>query len=239
MMAKTRTIGTPSLDKMSRLDRFYGDVSQRQNKTIVQLIPSGVERVLDVGCGLGNFTNTLRAEGYDAVGLDLDNEALVVSRKRYRANALVSGDVYCLPFGDEAFDYAVLRESAHHFDLDRVLSELRRVVRGGVIIFEPNPVWVVRLARKIIAHVDGEAPLEEVVALLRKHNFSVRSIGFSDVVAFPLSGGYVGFELVPNFVPLKKFVLASDTFFERITHVLRLERSLCWRYVLLAHKEYL
>jgi SAM-dependent methyltransferase len=235
MMAKRRAIGTPSLDKMGRLDRFYGDVSERQNKTIVQLIPPGVERVLDVGCGLGNFTTTLRAEGYDAVGIDLHTEALVMSRKRCWANALVCGDVYCLPFGDGAFDYAVLRESAHHFDLDRVLLELRRVVLGGVIIFEPNPTWVVRLARKIVAHVDREAPVEEVVALLRKH---VRSIGFSDVVAFPLSGGYVGFELVPNLVPLKKFVLASDAFIKRITHVLRLERSLCWRYVLLAHKEY-
>jgi hypothetical protein len=119
-----------------------------------------------------------------------------------------------------------------------MLPELRRVVRGGVIIFEPNPAWGVRLARKIVAHVDGEAPVEEVVALLRKHDFSVESIGFSDVVAFPLSGGYVGFELVPNLVPLKKFILASDSLFKRITHVLRLERLLCWRYVLLAHKEY-
>jgi hypothetical protein len=80
--------------------------------------------------------------------------------------------------------------------------------------------------------------VEKVVALFRKHYFSIGSIGFSDVVAFPLSGGYVGFELVTNLVPLKEFVLASDTFFKSIKHALRLGRSLCWRYLLLAYKEH-
>lgn len=230
-------IGTPSVDKIGRLDRFYGDVSERQNRAIAQVIPPGVDRVLDVGCGLGNLTSTLRAHGFDAVGIDFDAEALQISGKRFSSNVLVNGDVYCLPFGDDSFDYAVLRESAHHFDLDRVLKELRRVVRRGLLIFEPNPTWLLRLARKIIAHVDGEAPVEDVIALLRNHGFTPRALRFSDLVAFPLSGGYVGPDLVPNLAPLKKFFLASDAFLVRVAHVLGLERSFCWRYVLLAEKE--
>ena len=184
--------GTPSPLASHRLDRFYGDVSESQNEAIMQLIPPGVESVLDVGCGVGNFTYALRARGYTAVGLDLDHGVLNLSQKRYGAPLLVCGDVYRLPFCDEAFEYAVLRESAHHFTLDRVLAELRRIVRGGLLIFDPNPTGIVRLARKIIAHDDGEASSEKVIAHLRKHGFTVRSVRFRDVMAFPLSGGFVG-----------------------------------------------
>lgn len=228
--------GTPSQAASHRLDRFYGDVSECQNEAMIELIPPGVERILDVGCGLGNFTDKLEDKGYTAIGFDIDLEILQVSKKRNEANILVCGDAYRLPFGEGAFDYAVIREAAHHFDMDQVLTELSRVVCRGLIIFDPNPTGIVRLSRRIIAHEDGEAPAKDVIALLRKHSFTVRSIQFRDVLAFPLSGGFVGPELVPNFEPVKKFILMFDAFLTSVARKLRLERFLCWRYVLEAQK---
>jgi SAM-dependent methyltransferase len=186
---------------------------------------------------VGNLTDALRSRGYAAVGFDLDQGALHLSQRRYSAASLVCGDVDQLPFCDEAFEYAVLRESIHHFSFDRALEELHRVVRRGLVIFDPNPTGIVRLARKIIAHDDEEAPSEEVIAHLCKHGFAVRSVRFRDVMAFPLSGGFVGPELVPNFSPLKKFILAVDDLLTSTAHRLRLERWLCWRYVVEAQKK--
>ncbi|MGC9467732.1 MAG: class I SAM-dependent methyltransferase [Anaerolineae bacterium] len=47
-------------------------------------LPAPPSRVLDVGCGTGHYTGSLAAEGFDAVGVDLDAAMIDYARSHYR-----------------------------------------------------------------------------------------------------------------------------------------------------------
>ena len=93
---------------------------------LIAAVPPGA-RVLDLGCG---DTYLVARLGPRAIGLDL-----APSRGREGgAAAIVAGRAQALPFADRAFDACVCHLAFMLFDdLERVVSELRRVVvPGGV-----------------------------------------------------------------------------------------------------------
>ena len=107
---------------------------ERISKTI-ELIPSDVRTILDIGCGNGAFLNALPAK-YQAVGLDSSEEAL----KHVRTKA-VHGDIAALPFDPESFDLVTCLEVLEHLPYkiySKALSELERVSRKYIIISVPN-----------------------------------------------------------------------------------------------------
>jgi SAM-dependent methyltransferase len=83
-------------------------------------------RVLEVGCGPGDFAQRLQDAGTEVVALDQSEQMVALARGR-GVEALV-GDVQALPFADGAFDLAVASFMLYHVpDLGRALSELARV----------------------------------------------------------------------------------------------------------------
>ena len=106
------------------------------------------------------------------------------------------------------------------------------VCRKEVIVFDPNPNWILKFCRKVVRHKDAELTFDQVVAALGEHGFRVAYSSWRDVIAFPLSGGFVGVELVPNVGWVKKAVLALDAGLTRIVLALRMQRIFCWRYLI-------
>ena len=102
-------------------------------------------RVLDVGTGFGPGVHELAgAAGARVVGTDLDLGKLAAAEDIRRelaaagwppgpgAGAFVGGDVHALPYGDAAFDAAVVRFLYEYLpDPDAATAELARVVRPG------------------------------------------------------------------------------------------------------------
>lgn len=98
-------------------------------------------RVLEVGCGWGEFAARMRDElGADVVAIDLSPRMAELARER-GVDAMV-GDVQDLPFEQGQFDCAVANWMLYHVpDIDRGLSELARVLRpGGRLIAATNGV---------------------------------------------------------------------------------------------------
>ena len=106
--------------------------------------PLGVRCVLDIGCGAGDSLATvLAASGPAAVtGVDPDESRLARARDRIRPGRFQSASGTALPFGDDAFDVALLFTvlSSVTDDARRraVAAEARRVVRpgGGVLVYD-------------------------------------------------------------------------------------------------------
>jgi SAM-dependent methyltransferase len=117
-------------------------------------------RVLDLGNGyLRPQYSLLQAAGYQVCGIDVVNQpgwtwtkiAYLLARTCYRwklglplrsfSRTLICGDVSCLPFRNETFDLVTSIAAFEHFlDLPSVLSELRRVIRrGGVLYIRIHP----------------------------------------------------------------------------------------------------
>ncbi|HEX3225706.1 MAG TPA: class I SAM-dependent methyltransferase [Gaiellaceae bacterium] len=95
--------------------------------TFDEVLARSPRRVLEVGCGRGELAERLVEAGLDVVALDQSERMVELTRAR-GVDARV-GDVENLPFDGE-FDVAVANFMLYHVpDLDRALTELRRVAR--------------------------------------------------------------------------------------------------------------
>jgi SAM-dependent methyltransferase len=83
-------------------------------------------RVLEVGCGRGEFAERLGAAGIAVVAVD--QSAHMVELTRARGVEARIADVEVLPFADDEFDLVVANFMLYHVaDVDGALSELARV----------------------------------------------------------------------------------------------------------------
>ena len=96
--------------------------------------------VLDSCSGLGWGSHLLAGVAAGVVGVDLDENAVGISRRNWGdPNAsFVQGSVLDLPFEDQSFDVVLCMEAIEHFgrsDGRRFLRELARVTRPGGLLF--------------------------------------------------------------------------------------------------------
>jgi ubiquinone/menaquinone biosynthesis C-methylase UbiE len=102
------------------------------------------KQVLDAGSGVGYGAQICSEAGAErVVGVDVSEHALADARALGRGAAaeFVVGDLLELPFPDRSFDVVVCFEAIEHVeDVERVLDELRRVLRddGVLLISSPN-----------------------------------------------------------------------------------------------------
>jgi SAM-dependent methyltransferase len=220
----------PARDLM-RLRRFYGAVASEQNRSILRWTTG--KKVLELGCGYGTFLQEARREGKEAFGLDIDFCTLQAGLSVYPQvrGDLIQGDMGVLPFKENAFHTVVLRESLHHVPWVKILPEILRICRREILIFEPNPNGFLRLSRKIISHQDQEVPPDPLLNYLKGHGVVVQGILYRDLIAFPLSGGFVGWELVPPIKALFSFLLWTDRIVHALFSFLRIEKAVSWRYL--------
>jgi ubiquinone/menaquinone biosynthesis C-methylase UbiE len=98
-------------------------------------------RMLDVGCGAGEFTALAAAAGTDVIGIDVAQAALERARRRFGELDFQLVEIAApLPFEDCTFGLAWASEVIEHVaDTARWLSELRRVLApaGKLLITTP------------------------------------------------------------------------------------------------------
>jgi SAM-dependent methyltransferase len=109
------------------------------------------QRVLDVGCGNGNYLRVAHQRGVDLVGCDLSVGMLRAARPHGRR--LVNGDAARLPFPDAAFDVVLAPHMLYHLpDIAAGVRELRRVLRPeGVAVAVTNGAGHMRSLWDVVA----------------------------------------------------------------------------------------
>jgi len=104
-----------------------------------QTILSGIDggRILDVGCGSGQFTEVLTGSlnSFESLtGIDVAEEYLSEARGKFPGNQyefLVASSLK-LPFEDETYDLVAISKALHHVEDPRAcLQEMKRVLRQG------------------------------------------------------------------------------------------------------------
>ena len=98
---------------------------------LLALLEAHVGRLLDAGCGTGEFAErAARVLGCEFFGVDQSERMAELTRAR-GIDARVA-DVRALPFGDGTFDAVAATWMLYHLpDLDEGLRELARVLRPG------------------------------------------------------------------------------------------------------------
>lgn len=98
-------------------------------------------RVLDVGCGNGDFLIAARAFGWSPTGIDFDESAVARANEMPGVSAR-AGDLVSCGFESESFDAVVLNNVIEHLpNTAEVFAECRRVLRPGgrLVMMTPNP----------------------------------------------------------------------------------------------------
>ena len=94
-------------------------------------------RVLDLGCGDGDYSWGLKKLGYDVVPCDMDSE-----RFRFHDEMLFKSFniINKLPFEDQSFDYILLMEVIEHLPNPyEVMEELSRILKKGGVLIVSTP----------------------------------------------------------------------------------------------------
>jgi SAM-dependent methyltransferase len=226
-----------------RLNSLWGIIDKQHNKLITTKISGS--RVLDVGCGYGSLTDFLIKKGWDAEGIDNDLESYNVAHKLFPNAKLKLMDANKLGdyYGNGTFNTIVLKDCLHHL-VEEEASEVyflnfRRILKskGRLVVLDPNPIWILRLVRKLILHKDPEMRLKYALRLLEEEGFRVKGVIFYEVIGLALSGGYVSIRLIPNFKLLNRLVAFINHRTSIGINSLGLGPFLCWRYLIYADKE--
>lgn len=99
-------------------------------------------RVLDVGCGVGLYSEQFRRLGARVVGVELDLQVAILARSR--APGIVVAPAEALPFADDSFDVVFSHEVIEHVADDRAaVAEMARVCApaGRIVLFCPNRLY--------------------------------------------------------------------------------------------------
>ncbi|MFA5089685.1 MAG: class I SAM-dependent methyltransferase [Candidatus Omnitrophota bacterium] len=88
-------------------------------------------RLLDVGCGDGEFLKNLKQRfTARACGVDISETALKIAQSSNYDSGFISGEITDLPFKDNTFDFITIVEVAEHIiDTYSLFKELFRVLR--------------------------------------------------------------------------------------------------------------
>ena len=144
-------------DEFERALSTY-DTRRRLEVLIDEFLPDSLVKgktALDVGCGLGYFSERLVKRGASVLGCDVGPGLVERTRRRAGCETVVADALRLTEqFGPDRFDLVVSSECIEHTpDPQRALTEMVAVLRPGgyLAVSTPNVVWspVVRLATAI------------------------------------------------------------------------------------------
>lgn len=104
-------------------------------------------RIIELGCGAAHLSRKLlqRFPGCDVTGLEVDERQMAKNRLQPQERLhFVQAGAQAIPFGDGAFDLALMLKSLHHVPLellDQALAEVHRVLRPQGLLYVSEPVF--------------------------------------------------------------------------------------------------
>jgi 2-polyprenyl-3-methyl-5-hydroxy-6-metoxy-1,4-benzoquinol methylase len=125
----------------------YPDLSHRPlyfSKLLPYLKQPGIDRVLDAGCGGGDFSVGLHEAGLTVYGLDASESGIAAAQKRGVGSFVVSSlyDDLLKPFEVASFDAVVAVEVIEHLYSPRIfVKRARAALRPGGLLLITTPYW--------------------------------------------------------------------------------------------------
>lgn len=109
-------------------------------RAILDLIPAGNYRVLDLACGTGILTFAIADKVSGVVGVDLMEENIRVANKKAKQHSIENVTFYTsaaetIPQQNDSFDFVTASYLPKYCDIDIVVKECARVLkRNGALI---------------------------------------------------------------------------------------------------------
>lgn len=101
-------------------------------------MPNPCRRVLDLGCGTGEFSRLLASRVESVVAIDLSPKSIEIAKERSKHLTNVDfcvADILQWNFPAEEFDAIVSIATVHHLSIETLLPKLKNALKpGGVLI---------------------------------------------------------------------------------------------------------
>jgi 2-polyprenyl-3-methyl-5-hydroxy-6-metoxy-1,4-benzoquinol methylase len=110
------------------------DLNQKSIDRMLAVIDPSATSLLDVACGRGEWLRIVQKEKrLQVTGCDVFDQSLT------QGYSYQQGMIEALPFADNAFDVVTCNHTIEHLrDLDKAISELKRVAKKQLIIVTPR-----------------------------------------------------------------------------------------------------
>ncbi len=159
-------------------------------------------KILDVGAGMGGFTECCARFGLDCVGLEGDDWAVKQAKKRYDMDIRQHFLEYKLPFNDGEFSVIFCSQVIEHLSEKTAkfaLKEFYRVLSDGGTLFIHSPCYYVREARIDPTHINLYIP--------KRLCHEIIEAGFNIVIPMTYPRGVIGGSVVTKAIMTILFVL--------------------------------
>jgi ubiquinone/menaquinone biosynthesis C-methylase UbiE len=137
MNAATKRI-REEFDRIALLSEAHPDVGNFYHRYLLGLLPPHCERVLEIGCGTGEFTRLLAQRARSVVAVDLSPQMLRLAREQSTEHSNIeymAGDVMQLELPSESFDCVVSIATLHHLPLKQALMKMKDALKpGGLLV---------------------------------------------------------------------------------------------------------
>jgi|WetSurMetagenome_2_1015567.scaffolds.fasta_scaffold222186_2 ubiquinone/menaquinone biosynthesis C-methylase UbiE len=120
-----------------QISQIYDDVRRADldliNAFLERIQLDETSRVLDIGCGTGNYTALLqKLTRAQLFGVDPSNGMLEKARQKNPQIAFRQAEAASLPFARDFFDFSYMTDVIHHIpDIAALFTEIGRVLKPG------------------------------------------------------------------------------------------------------------
>ncbi len=138
--------GAGALNSVGNSDQLTQGDPNWQYRIIADSVPDKAS-ILDLGCGEGNLLEyMLREKRARVQGVELDADQVATCVDRGIPVIQTDLDLGLKVFPDKSFDYVILEETLQTLrHPDKIIAEMRRVGRRGIVTFPNFGYWRVRL----------------------------------------------------------------------------------------------
>lgn len=121
-------------------DRFKFKSEWRIMRRYLARLPRG-SRLLDGGCGTGEWCRYIGRLGFHVLGMDISRETVAKLQELYPENEFVSGDIRDIDLPGESIDVYYSWGTFEHFEdgMGKCIDEARRVLKPGGLLFITVP----------------------------------------------------------------------------------------------------
>ncbi len=172
------------------LDKLKWRTEWRMMKPVFEALPADA-KILDGGCGTGEWCRFLAQRGHHVTGLDISQETVVELQKIFPDASFLQGDIRSTGFAAGSIDLYYSWGTFEHFEsgVGDCVSEALRIMRPGGYLFITVPYdrpglairrtfdnGISRSATGKLRFYQWRFTRREIADELRNHGFDVRAM---------------------------------------------------------------
>jgi ubiquinone/menaquinone biosynthesis C-methylase UbiE len=149
-------------------------------------------RALDIACGSGHWTLPLHNAGFHVMGLDLNQESLLVLQQKSGDIPLSRANAERLPFNDGSFDYVLASQCFEFLNHRPFLRECNRILTyDGLLIFDflnrHSYKWLLKQISgrtEYLTLSSANLSYREVLRAVADHGFGIQAVSGYNWIPF-------------------------------------------------------